>query len=103
MWILSFLQFLNKGKDFKKNTGLIGLITGIIRFILIFIYFVYIAYIFTNDVYKTVEKLYPNGAKFKKINNVDIIIGPPIIWWTSVECFRSCGINSTNPTTFSRG
>ena len=72
--LLSFLQYLNIGKDFKKNTGLIGLITGIIGFILTFIYFVYNAYIFTNYVYKTVEKEYSNSAKFKKVNNVDITI-----------------------------
>ena len=61
---LTFLQYLNIGKNFKKNTGLIGLITGIIGFILTFIYFVYSAYIFTND-YSSNEKLYPNGALVK--------------------------------------
>ena len=70
--LLSFLQYLNIGKDFKKNTGLIWLITGIIGFILTFIYFVYSAYIFTNDVY-TVEKLYPNGAKYKVIDGTKFI------------------------------
>ena len=63
--LLSFLQYLNIGKDFKKNTGLIGLITGIIGFILTFIYFIYSAYIFTNDA-SDVERLYPNGAIKKK-------------------------------------
>ena len=62
---LSFLQYLNIGKNFKKNTGLIGLITGIIGFILTFIYFVYSAYIFTNDYSSNVIKLYPNGALVK--------------------------------------
>ena len=71
---LSFLQYLNIGKDFKKNTGLIGLITGIIGFILTFIYFIYSAYIFTNDVYNQVEKLYSNGAKFKISNGDEITI-----------------------------
>ena len=72
--LLSFLQYLNIGKDFKKNTGLIGLITGIIGFILTFIYFVYSAYIFTNDVYKDVKKLYPNGAIKKLVNRNYITI-----------------------------
>lgn len=77
---LSFLQYLSIGKDFKKNTGLIGLITGIIGFILTFIYFIYSAYIFTNDVYKKdngeITRLYPNGAKYKvdKENNALISI-----------------------------
>lgn len=62
---LSFLQYLNIGKNFKKNTGLIGLITGIIGFILTFIYFVYSAYIFTNDTIN-IPKLFPNGAIQKK-------------------------------------
>ena len=63
---LSFLQYLNIGKNFKKNTGLIGLITGIIGFIFTFIYFVYSAYIFTND-RGDFPKLFPNGAVYKKI------------------------------------
>lgn len=61
---LSFLQYLKIGRNFEKNTGLIGLITGIIGFILTFIYFVYSAYIFTND-NKRVEKLFSNGAYYK--------------------------------------
>ena len=69
---LSFLQYLKIGKDFKKNTGLIGLITGIIGFVLTFIYFIYSAYIFTNDVNEDVYKLYPNGAKYKIVNNARI-------------------------------
>ena len=71
---LSFLQYLNIGKNFKKNTGLIGLITGIIGFIFTFIYFVYSAYIFTND--RVPEnfliKLYPNGALYKIVDNKEI-------------------------------
>ena len=72
--LLSFLQYLNIGKDFKKNTGLIGLITGIIGFILTFIYFIYSAYIFTNDVNEDVYKLYPNGAIKKLVNGNYITI-----------------------------
>lgn len=75
--LLSFLQYLKIGKNFQKNTGLIGLITGIIGFILTFIYFIYSSYIFTNDVYKEEYKLFPNGAKFKVIkdsnNNVQLM------------------------------
>jgi hypothetical protein len=62
---LSFLQYFKIGKDFGKNTGLIGLISGIIGFILTFIYFVYSAYIFTNDTDGVTKKLYPNGAYYK--------------------------------------
>ena len=69
---LSFLQYLNIGKNFKKNTGLIGLITGIIGFILTFIYFVYSAYIFTNDS-SDVTKLYPNGALAKITDSGQIL------------------------------
>ena len=73
--LLSFLQYLKIGKNFQKNTGLIGLITGIIGFILTFIYFIYSSYIFTNDVYYKQEKLFPNGAKYKVIkdsNNANV-------------------------------
>ena len=63
--LLSFLQYFKIGKDFGKNTGLIGLISGIIGFILTFIYFVYSAYIFTNDTDKKTRKLFPNGAYYK--------------------------------------
>ena len=68
---LSFLQYFEIGKKFKKNTGLIGLIIGIIGFILTFIYFVYSGYIFINDSSR-VEKLFPNGAKYKIIDNNSI-------------------------------
>ena len=60
---LSFLQYLKIGRNFEKNTGLIGLITGIIGFILTFIYFVYSAYIFTND-NNGDDKLFSNGAYY---------------------------------------
>jgi hypothetical protein len=62
---LSFLQYFKIGKDFGKNTGLIGLISGIIGFILTFIYFVYSAYIFTNDTDGKTRKLFSNGAYYK--------------------------------------
>ena len=62
---LSFLQYFKIGKDFVKNTGLIGLISGITGFILTFIYFVYSAYIFTNDTEGRTRKMFPNGAYYK--------------------------------------
>ena len=71
--LLSFLQYFKIGKDFVKNTGLIGLISGIIGFILTFIYFVYSAYIFTNDTDKEIRKLFPNGAYYKNDGNNNFI------------------------------
>ena len=62
---LSFLQYFKIGKDFLKNTGLVGLIAGCIGFILTFIYFVYSAYIFVNDNNEEQKKLFPNGAYYK--------------------------------------
>ena len=59
------MKYFKIGKDFGKNTGLIGLISGITGFILTFIYFVYSAYIFTNDTEGRTRKLFPNGAYYK--------------------------------------
>ena len=67
--LLSFLRYLKIGKGTEKNTGLVGLITGIIGFVLTFIYFVYSAYIFTNDT-PGIEKLFPNGASKKQLYNI---------------------------------
>ena len=64
--LLFFLRYLNIGKGTDKNTGLVGLITGVVGFVLTFLYFIYSAYIFTNDTYKDgnnkITKLFPNGA-----------------------------------------
>ena len=75
---LSFLHYLNVGKDFEKKTGLIGLITGIVCFVLTLVYICYNGDIFTNDVAyanfdanydydldEGVKKLFPNGALCK--------------------------------------
>lgn len=74
---LSFLHYLNVGKEFEKKTGMIGCITGIIGFIITFVYLCYNAYIFNNDIaYGKIDyanfkinggiiKLYPNGASHK--------------------------------------
>ena len=73
---LSFLHYLNVGKDFEKKTGLIGLITGIVCFVLTLVYICYNGDIFNNDVAyakfnsnyvltQGVEKLFPNGALCK--------------------------------------
>lgn len=76
---LSFLHYLNVGKDFEKKTGLIGLITGIVCFVLTLVYICYNGDIFNNDVAyakfgadydydltQSVTKLFPNGALSKK-------------------------------------
>ena len=64
--LLSFLRYLNVGKGTEKNTGLVGLITGVVGFVLTFAYFVYSAYIFTNDKADgNIYKLFPNGATYK--------------------------------------
>ena len=64
--LLSFLRYLNVGKGTEKNTGLVGLITGVVGFVLTFAYFVYSAYIFTNDKADgNIKKLFPNGATYK--------------------------------------
>ena len=63
--LLSFLRYLNVGKGTEKNTGLVGLITGVVGFVLTFAYFVYSAYIFTNDIEGNIRKLFPNGATYK--------------------------------------
>ena len=77
---LALIIYLGYGKDFEIQTGVIGLICGIISFILTLVYICYSGFIFTHDpAYlslnidnnpsyisnKCVEKLYPNGARFK--------------------------------------
>ena len=47
--LLSLLHFFGVGKDFEKNTALIGMICGVIGFILTLIYIIYSGYIFTKD------------------------------------------------------
>ena len=85
---LSLLHYLNVGKDFEKKTGMIGFITGIICFILTFVYVCFNGYIFNNDIAYAevnydyiddlshsnffsggIEKLFPNGASHKVVNN----------------------------------
>jgi hypothetical protein len=66
--LLSFLRYLNIGKGTEKNTGLVGLITGVVGFVLTFAYFVYSAYIFTNDIEGNIKKLFPNGATYKIVD-----------------------------------
>jgi hypothetical protein len=83
---LSFLHYLNVGKDFEKKTGLIGLITGIVCFVLTLVYICYNGDIFNNDVayanfgadydydltQGVITKLFPNGALSKNdgTNNI---------------------------------
>ena len=75
---LSLLHYFNVGKDFEKKTGLIGLITGVVSFILTLVYICYNGDIFNNDIAygngittsgDMIEKLFPNGALCKKVEN----------------------------------
>ena len=81
---LTLLHYLNVGKDFEKKTGLIGLISGVIGFVLTLLYVCYSGYIFNNDVaygkldssnqdfLPGIQKLYPNGAKYKIVEGNQI-------------------------------
>jgi len=75
---LALIVYLGYGKDFEIQTGVIGLIAGIIGFILTLVYICYSGYIFTQDAayqnisitnnpsfYGCTEKLYSNWAKYK--------------------------------------
>jgi len=79
---LALIVYLGYGKDFEIQTGVIGLIAGIIGFILTLVYICYSGYIFTQDAAyqkisftppntldfssnKCIGKLYSNGAKYK--------------------------------------
>ena len=62
--LLGLLHYFDVGKFFLKFTGIIGLATGVIRFILTVIYLGYSAYIFNND-YSDETILYDNGAYLK--------------------------------------
>ena len=78
---LSLLLNLNIGRVFKNNTGLIGVISGVISFILTLVYVCYSGYIFNNDIAygiislnslnknHSIKKLFPNGAIYKWNNN----------------------------------
>ena len=77
---LTFIHYFDKGFTFKKVTGLIGFIGGIISFIFMLIYICFSGYIFTQDVaYKdlslmdiysnSIIKLYPNGALRKNLGD----------------------------------
>lgn len=77
---LAIIIYLGYGKDFEVQTGVIGLVAGVIGFILTLVYVCYSGYIFTKDVAfmgininnnpsfitgNCIEKLYSNGAKYK--------------------------------------
>ena len=66
--ILGLLHFLEIGGIFKKYTGILGMLTGIVGFVLTFVYIIFSVYIFNNDNIGT-EKLYENGAYLKLIDN----------------------------------
>lgn len=79
---LSLMHYFNAGKSFEKKTGLIGLIGGGIGFIITLIYVCYSGYIFNNDTaYKQlddtgtlIDRLYSNGAKYKKQDSNKITV-----------------------------
>ena len=77
---LALIVYLGYGKEFEIQTGVIGLVAGIIGFILTLVYVCYSGYIFTHDVpYLELsinnnlgyagdniqQKLYSNGAIYK--------------------------------------
>ena len=77
---LALIVYLGYGKEFEIQTGVIGLVAGIIGFILTLVYVCYSGYIFTQDVpYLELsinnnlgyagdniqQKLYSNGAIYK--------------------------------------
>jgi len=66
--ILSLLHFLEIGVTFKKYTGILVILTGVVGFVLTFVYIIFSVYIFNNDHMET-EKLYENGAYLKLIDN----------------------------------
>ena len=76
---LALLHYFQVGKSFEKTTGLIGLIGGAIGFVLTLVYVCYSGYIFNNDVaygefdiFQKTEKLFPNGAFYKKDDNIKV-------------------------------
>ena len=69
---LALMHYFKIGQSFEKITGLIGLIGGAIGFILTLIYVCFSGYIFNNDVYTKEERLFSNGALYKKGNPSDI-------------------------------
>ena len=68
---LSMLQYLKIGKKITKELGLIGIIFGCCGFILTIVYVCFNGYILTNDsAYDgEINKLFPNGAKYKYISS----------------------------------
>ena len=47
--VLGLIQYLNEGKSFSKQTGLIGLILGVIGFVITLFHFVYSSLVYTSD------------------------------------------------------
>ena len=79
---LTLIHYFNAGKSFEKKTGLIGLIGGGIGFVITLIYVCYSGYIFNNDAaYKQpdgtgnlIDRLYSNGAQYKKQDSKKITV-----------------------------
>ena len=68
--VLGLIYYLEPGKPLEKQSGLIGLITGVITTVLTIVYVAFSAMIFSNDSIRGYTILYPNKASVK-YNGVD--------------------------------
>jgi len=67
---LGLIHYLEPGKPFEKNSGLIGLISGIVVAVLTVVYVAFSANIFSNEPIRYIKKLYSNKASLH-YNGVD--------------------------------
>ena len=67
---LGLINYLEPGKPFEKNSGLIGLISGIVVAVLTVVYVAFSANIFSNEPIRYIKKLYSNKASLH-YNGVD--------------------------------
>ena len=68
--VLGLIYYLEPGKPLEKQSGLIGLIAGVITTVLTVVYVAFSAMIFSNDPVRDITILYPNKASVK-YNGVD--------------------------------
>jgi hypothetical protein len=68
--VLGLIYYLEPGKPLEKQSGLIGLIAGVITTVLTVVYVAFSAMIFSNDPVRSRTILYPNKASVK-YNGVD--------------------------------
>ena len=67
--VLGLIYYLEPGKPLEKQSGLIGLISGVITAVLTIVYVAFSALIFSNDPIRNYNKLYPNKASLKLSGN----------------------------------